>query len=137
MELDKTLSDRIADSIDVDPRDCWHNAWLALVCLQLHSALYVEGWVVADSLLIEHAWIEVGNRIVDPTLYRRKTTYFPGMRLDRRTARRVLARCTETMPAGCFPIVWRYGWRGTGCPDYVAAYRAALAHAVQEAASDR
>mgnify|MGYP001828133399 CR=1 FL=1 len=133
MKLDRSLSDRTEDSIDVNPRDCWHNAWLALICLQLHSALYVEGWAVADGLLIEHAWIEVADRIVDPTLWRRQAAYFPGMRLDRRAARRALARCTEAMPAGCFPIVWRYGWRGTACPEYMAAYRAALAHAAQAA----
>jgi hypothetical protein len=129
MEVDRRISERLAETLDMDARDCWRCSWLCLRALPLHGALYVEGWAVADGLLVEHAWIEVRDRIVDPTLHDRQVRYFPGLRFDRRAVRREMARAAPSVKAGALPVAWRYGWRGTASPEYMAAYRAALAWA--------
>jgi hypothetical protein len=113
--------------MNTDAWDCWRCAWVCLRTLPLHGALYVEGWAVVAGLLIEHAWIEVRDRIVDPTLWDREVRYFPGLRFDRRAVRQELARKTGGTKGGGLPLAWRYGWRGTDSPAYMVAYRAALA----------
>ena len=129
MHIDRRISERLAETLNIDSRDCWRCAWVCLRALPLHGALYVEGWAVATGLLIEHAWIEVRDCIVDPALWDREVRYFPGLRFDRRAVRRELARKTPGVKAGGLPLAWRYGWRGTGSPAYMVAYRAALAYA--------
>lgn len=79
LDLDK--SKEIANRIDAKPKQCFYNAYKALDYLPT-EAKYIEGWVLKD-IAIEHAWIELGGAIIDPTLYLTPPdSYYPGVRLS-------------------------------------------------------
>jgi hypothetical protein len=71
MHVDRALSKRIAQRIKVEKEQCYHAACFALLdCSELSIGRYVEGYTVDESGLIAgHGWIELGNRIIDPTVY--------------------------------------------------------------------
>jgi hypothetical protein len=86
MRVDCELSQRVAGVAADDPQSGWHTACLALLSdSQLEMGFYVEGWAVIpeNHLVIEHAWIELAGRIVDPTRWASGLAYFPALRFDR------------------------------------------------------
>jgi len=131
MEVNRELSERVAERHGARPKGCWVNAWAALQCdTELHGGLYIEGWALTDGdLVFEHGWLELDGEIIDPTLYDRDVAYFPALRFDRDAAKRELARRGKTMEPGDLPIVWRFGWGGCENSEYMAAREKALAPA--------
>ncbi len=72
MNLNKHLSQIIADSIEAKRKQCYWNAIEAQQgIVPLRDALYVEGFVVwapQGGAWFEHGWLEYEGQIVDPTL---------------------------------------------------------------------
>ena len=96
--MDCELSHRVAGLAEDEPQSGWHTACLALRSdSQLEKGFYVEGWtVILDSLLvIEHAWIELAGRIVDPTRWASGLAYFPALRFDKDQLLDALVDCAE------------------------------------------
>ena len=69
----------------------WGNVWQASYRVlaelgrnpgdPLYGALYVEGRTVRpDGAVSDHGWLELGDRIIDPTLWDTGRVYFPGPR---------------------------------------------------------
>ena len=55
------------------PKQCYRNAQCLALKLYVtdhpHNVHYVEGFVSVDnSILIQHAWLSINNKLVDPTL---------------------------------------------------------------------
>ena len=82
--------DAFADRIlwdDCPMKECWRNSQLAALTLPPEPGItlrYVEGYVLpATSIPVEHAWLSVNGKVVDPTLriveqpYRRIRGVFP------------------------------------------------------------
>jgi hypothetical protein len=98
MPLDEALSREVAEKIKSKARKPFDNAHRA--ALQTQGALYVQGFVVYASKpyrLIEHAWLELEDKIIDPNLphLNKKAadlSYFPAQNL-RHDALRLLLRC--------------------------------------------
>jgi hypothetical protein len=86
MKVDRELSHRVAGVAGDEPQSGWRTACLALRSdSQLEMGFYVEGWAVIpdNHLVIEHAWIELAGRIVDPTRWASELAYYPALRFDR------------------------------------------------------
>jgi len=124
----------MAERVYAQRKEGFRGAWSALYEPELRGGLYVEGYVVIlqDALAFEHSWIELEEGIVDPTLWDRDLAYFPGPRFDREQALREVGEDSN------LPVVWCYGWGGSDCPEYRAAYEAAweFARKLEEDSAD-
>ena len=102
MQIDPELSRRVAGAIPRQRAKGWQNCWRAVRTLpDLVDASYVEGWAVTGDLLaIEHAWIEVNGRIVDPTFLRtgRGISYHPALCVGCQTVQQMGPRFRQRWP---------------------------------------
>jgi hypothetical protein len=131
MKVDRELSDRVGKVAGDDLQSGWHTACLALRSVPyLEKGLYVEGWaLVPDNLLvIEHAWIELAGRIVDPTRWSSGLVYFPALRFDKDQLLDRLVDCAK------LPLAWRSGRSLQDNPAYHQALRDARALAQSQLA---
>jgi hypothetical protein len=78
---DYAESKRVCRAIRAGRRRCWLNARKAIERLEEYAqARYVEGWAVTErGALVEHGWIVLDGKIIDPTLPENVATYFPGL----------------------------------------------------------
>ncbi len=93
---------------------------------ELASATYVEGFANNKSFVFEHAWLELDEEIIDPTLPERELIYFPGIRADgiqKLSAAIVDKKFPDEF--GKLPLFYRYGWGGVDHPEFLAARDAA------------
>lgn len=92
-ELDLVLAAELAGKTRPRKGKCWLNSLSALMGYRYDvgkelpaDAFYVEGWLmICDGAIpIEHGWIELGDKIVDVTLYKdgdlKAEYYFPVLR---------------------------------------------------------
>lgn len=137
--LDETLSREIATRLKSKAKNCFDNACKA--ALATEGAIYVQGFLAvleAPYQPIEHSWIELNERIVDPTFpYLGKSVqdlhYFPAHRLSVKQLKAILEESKEDYPEddplpiyGNQPYEY-YGNLMLGGSDYQAAYNLALA----------
>ena len=125
MKTDRELSQRIAGVVG-NTKNGWHTACVALRSdPQLVKGFYVEGWAVIldNRLVIEHAWIELAGRIVDPTRWARGLAYFPVLRFDKDQMLDALVDCAA------LPLAWRCGVSLQDNPAYHQASQDARAFA--------
>jgi hypothetical protein len=131
MEVDCELSRRVAEAVGGKPQSAWRTACLALRShLQLEKGFYVEGWAVTlDNLLvIEHGWIELVGRIVDPTRWASELAYYPVLRFDKDQLLQALVDCPR------LPIAWHRGARLQDNPAYHRSWQEACALAQSQLA---
>lgn len=135
--LDITLSREIAERIKSTATDCFDNAYRA--ALLTEGAMYVQGFLTFAGepyVPIEYSWIELSDRIADPTLpYLNKKPqelyYFPAQRLTVQQLKAALEEAKEDYPEDYpFPIYGAppyeyYGELMLGGNDYLAAYKEA------------
>ncbi|WP_293339506.1 hypothetical protein [Microcoleus sp. CAWBG58] len=137
--LDETLSIEIATRIKSNAKNCFDNACKA--ALSTEGAIYVQGFLAAPGAPykpIEYGWIEIGDRIVDPTFpHLAKSAgdihYFPAHRLSVKKLKAILDESKEDYPEddplpvyGNQPYEY-YGDLMLGGKDYQNAYDLALA----------
>lgn len=135
-EIDYQLSQQAAELIQAKSKECWRNAILA----QQHypDAIYVEGCIVWNGLVIEHGWLELENRIVEPTLARRLNMdleppqYFAGVRYTVEEALDALGEAN-----GELPLICRDGHWGRETPPYMLAYCDAWDHSIRQSIGER
>jgi hypothetical protein len=135
MKVDRELSHHIADGVGDSPQSGWRTARLALQSdSRLEQGFYVEGWAVIldNHLVIEHAWIELAGRIVDPTRWVSGLAYFPALRFDKDQLPEA------TVDSAKLPLAWRYGAGVQDNPAYRQASRdaRALAQALRAGAQE-
>lgn len=68
--IDIETSLRIARGISAQPRECFRNAYLAVVePAWVPDSVYVEGYAADQDipLVLRHGWIETPTTIIDPT----------------------------------------------------------------------
>jgi hypothetical protein len=139
LPVDETQSRAIAEQIKSKARKPFDNAHRA--ALEIQGAVYVQGFLVYASKpyrLIEHAWLEVAEQIVDPNLphLNKKAadlTYFPAQRLTVKQLKDAIEEAKEDYPDddplpiyGTTPYEY-YGDVMLGGKEYAAAYEAAEA----------
>jgi hypothetical protein len=137
--LDETLSIEIASRIKSNSKNCFDNACKA--ALATEGAIYVQGFLAlagAPYKPIEYSWIELDDRIVDPTFpHLGKSAgdihYFPAQRLSLKKLKAILEESKEDYPEddplpiyGNQPYEY-YGDLMLGGSDYQTAYNLALA----------
>ena len=137
--LDETLSREVAEKIKSKARQPFDNAYKA--ALATGGAVYVQGFLVYASKpyrLIEHGWLEVGDRIVDPNFPHlnkkaEELCYFPAQRLTVKKLKAVIEESKEDYPDddplpiyGSTPYEY-YGDVMLGGKEYQQAYEAAEA----------
>lgn len=137
--LDETLSITVAKSINSRASTPFDNAYRA--ALVTEGATYVQGFLVFAGkpyIPIEHGWIELGDRIIDPTLPHLQKNlqefwYFPAQYLTVKRLKLVIEESQEDYPEdeplpiyGDPPYEY-YGDVMLGGQDYLAAYQAAEA----------
>jgi hypothetical protein len=134
MKVNAELSRNVAGKVAARPKECWRNAIMGLAVLP--GAFYVEGWIITTSgLVVEHAWLELDDEMVDPTLYQEKgTRYFPGQRYDLDTVSTFLldgdeAHTSLLRPGLTFPLACNSTER---FPEYSAAFNRAWKEAIGE-----
>lgn len=132
------LSLALALSTGAVPHQCYANAYHACEALSNWPTLcLIEGWMVLEQVgqvaVIEHAWCEGDDLILDPSLVLlgpwslcQGARYIPGVR-HKADALRALT---------CRDLPWvrtcgQFGPDGMGQPEYHAAYEAAKAFAMQ------
>jgi hypothetical protein len=135
--LDETLSIETAERTKSKARTPFDNAYKA--ALATEGAIYVQGFlVVADRFRkpIEHGWIELDDRIVDPNLpYLNKQAqhlfYFPAQQLTVKKLKAAVEEAKEDYPEdeplpiyGAMPYEY-YGDVMLGGKEYLAAFEAA------------
>jgi hypothetical protein len=118
------------------PFDNAHRAALATT-----EAIYVQGFVAMvgqPHKPLEHSWIELSDRIIDPTLPHLKRSaetlhYFPAQRLTVKQLKAAIEEAKEDYPDddplpiyGASPYEY-YGDLMLGGKDYLVAYNAAVA----------
>lgn len=139
LPLDEALSKEIAQSIKSKAKTSFDNAYKA--ALATEGATYVQGFLAFAGKPykpIEHAWIELGDRIIDPTLPHLKQDpqgllYFPAQRISVKKLKAIIEESKEDYPEddplpiyGDPPYDY-YGDVMLGGKDYLAAYQAAEA----------
>lgn len=137
--LDETLSREIAQSIKSKATNCFDNAYKA--ALVSEGSMYVQGFLVytvEPCLIVEYAWIELEDRIVDPTFPHlnknaQELSYFPAHRLSVQQMKAAIEEAQEDYPEddplpiyGAAPYEY-YGDVMLGGADYAAAYSEAEA----------
>lgn len=136
--LDVSESTEIAQRINSKANDCFDNAYKAAL---LTEAMYVQGFLVCmgePCIPIEYAWIELDERIIDPTLPHlnrnaQELYYFAAQRLSLQQLKAVVEEDIEDYPLdnplpvyGASPYEY-YGDLMLGGADYSAAHRDAIA----------
>ena len=137
--VDETLSMTIAKSIKSKASTPFENAYRA--ALVTEGAKYVQGFLVFPGhpyQPIEYSWIELSDRIVDPTLPHlqknpQELWYFPAHSLTAKKLKAIIEESKEDYPEddplpiyGDAPYEY-YGDVMLGGQDYLQAYKAAEA----------
>lgn len=147
--VDEELSRATAEQVKSKARSPFDNAYRA--ALATKGAVYVQGFLSFAGQPyepIEHGWIEVDDRIIDPSLphLNRKATglyYFPAQRLTVKQLKAAVEEAQEDYPEddplpiyGPPPYEY-YGDVMLGGKAYQAAYEAALAKCQELNRDDR
>lgn len=137
--LDESLSVELAKQVNSQAQASFANAYNA--ALVTEGAAYVQGFLALSGrpyVPIEHSWIEVDDRIIDPTLphLHRKSEelyYFPAQRLTVKQLQAAVEEAKEDYPEddplpiyGDAPYEY-YGEVMLGGKEYLDAYHAAEA----------
>ncbi len=137
--LDEALSLEIAQKIKSKASKPFDNAYKA--ALATKEATYVQGFLVTKGKPyrpVEHAWIEVGDRLVDPTLPHLKKQsqelwYFAAQSLSVKNLKAIVEESKEDYPEddplpifGDAPYEY-YGDVMLGGKNYLEAHQAAVA----------
>ncbi|AFY49193.1 hypothetical protein Nos7524_3399 [Nostoc sp. PCC 7524] len=138
-ELDQELSIQIAQSIKSKAKKPFDNAYKA--ALATEGARYIQGFVVGAGRPYqprEHGWIEIDNRIVDPTLPHlhknsQQLWYFAAHSFSVKQLKAIIEESKEDYPEddplpiyGDAPYEY-YGDVMLGGKEYLEAYQAAEA----------
>ena len=135
--LNESLSFEIFEQVKSKAGAPFENTHRAV--LTLPGATYVQGFVVLNNGQyepIEHAWIELDEDIIDPTLphinkARQEIYYFPAQSLSIKTLKASIEEAREDypddppLPVYDAPPYEYYGDVMLGGKDYVNAYQAA------------
>jgi hypothetical protein len=136
--LDEIVSVEISNVINSKATKCFDNAYQA--ALAMEGAIYVQGFLVSSEFpdkAIEYSWIELGDRIIDPTfphlgLTAEKLYYFPAQSLSIKEITAIIEESKEDYPLddplpvyGKLPYEY-YGDLMLGGKDYQDAYLQAL-----------
>jgi hypothetical protein len=137
--LDEARSLEIAEQVKSRPKTPFENAYRA--ALATEGAIYVQGFVaIAGKPFkpIEHGWLELDDRIIDPTLPHlakplQNIHYFPAQRLTIKQLKAAVEEAKEDYPEdnplpiyGAMPYEY-YGDVMLGGKDYLEAHQAASA----------
>ncbi|HIK15911.1 MAG TPA: hypothetical protein IGS53_11600 [Leptolyngbyaceae cyanobacterium M33_DOE_097] len=137
LPIDEAYSVELAQQIKSKAKNPFDNAYQAALVIQ--GATYVQGFVVLAGQmpqLIEHAWLEVGDRLVDPTFphFNRladQLFYFEAQRLSVKKLKAAVEEAQEDYPDdpplpiyGSQPYEY-YGDLMLGGKEYQAAFEAA------------
>jgi hypothetical protein len=139
LPLDEALSREIAQRIKSKAKTPFDNAYKA--ALKTEGATYVQGFLAFAGKPykpIEHAWVELSDRILDPTLPYLKQDpqellYFPAQRISVKKLKAIIEESKEDYPEDDpLPIYGEppydyYGDVMLGGKEYLAAYQAAEA----------
>lgn len=130
--VDWRVSEEIARQCDAQFKACWSNACMGLMT-RPDTLVYTEGWVVVHGgIVIEHGWLEDEQVIYDPTFVLPRlldgadvteAIYFPAVYYTASAVHQKIFKKRESPP-----FVWKYGWGGHLCADYMAAHDAAYTH---------
>jgi len=141
--LDVNLSFEIFEQIKSKGQNCFDNAFKA--ALLLEKAIYVQGflvWAGPPYAPVEYSWIELDERIVDPTLPQlhknaQELYYFPAQRLTVEQLKAAVEEAQEDYPEdnplpiyGAPPYDY-YGEVMLGGSGYSQAYKEAEAKSRQ------
>jgi hypothetical protein len=135
--LDVEQSQAVAKQVKTKGKASFDNAYKA--ALVTEDATYVQGFLVYEGALfkpIEHGWLELSDRLVDPTFphLNRKAEqlfYFPAQRLTVKQLKKAIEEAQEDYPEDeSLPIYGKspyeyYGDVMLGGKEYVEAYQAA------------
>lgn len=137
--LDEAQSHEVAKQIKSKAKSPFQNAYKA--ALATNEAVYVQGFLAFPDKRcqpIEHAWLEVGDRIIDPNLphLNKKAallSYFPAQSLTVKKLKAAVEEAKEDYPDddplpiyGSMPYDY-YGDVMLGGKEYTAAHQAAIA----------
>jgi hypothetical protein len=137
--LDKALSLEVAEKIKSKAKKPFDNAYKA--ALATEGAKYVQGFLVFPGKPyepIEHAWVELEDKIIDPTLQHlnkkaEELCYFPAHKLTAKKLKAIIEESKEDYPEdeplpiyGDAPYEY-YGEVMLGGKNYQAAFKLAEA----------
>jgi hypothetical protein len=127
MQKNKEESARLAKQIRAKKRQCYYNAFSVIFYVKdFAGADYVEGYAVTrEGLAIEHGWIEANGEILDPTLPDDDVTYFPGLRWRGERGIAEAMRIPKDTGTSDLPFFYRFGWGGSGSPEFMKAWEQA------------
>ena len=102
--LDETLSIEIAARIKSNRKNCFDNAYKAVLATE--GAIYVQGFLAAPGTPykpIEYSWIELEERIIDPTFPHLGFTaqdihYYPAQRFTVKKLKAIIDESKEDYP---------------------------------------
>jgi hypothetical protein len=135
--LDEALSVEVADRIKSKAKTPFDNAYKTVLVLK--GATYVQGFLAFAGRPyqpLEHSWVEIGDRIVDPTLPHlnknaEELWYFPAQHLTLKQLKAIIEESKEDYPEddplpiyGDPPYEY-YGNVMLGGKNYLEAYQAA------------
>lgn len=137
--LNESRSLEIATQTKSKAKSAFENSHKAVLAIE--GGVYVQGFLTIAGKpyrLIEHAWVEVDDEIIDPTLpYLKKTmqelNYFPAQRLTVKQLQAAIEEAKEDYPEddplpiyGSTPYEY-YGDVMLGGKEYLEAYQLAEA----------
>ena len=132
---DVCASQIAAALISASPMQCWYNARRLIEAVEEYAdANLVEGYaLLEDGVPIEHGWVVVGQRIIDPTLPEEACEYFPGLEFSGRgeIAHFQQISVQDARRQRDEPFFHAFGWHGHGNPHMKKAFALAMERAKQ------
>ncbi len=137
--LDEAASREIAEQIKTRGKKPFDNAYRAVLATE--GAVYAQGFLIIKRKsyqLLEHAWIEIESRIIDPNLPHltdksQEMWYFTAQTFTAKKLKRIIEESKEDYPEddplpiyGDAPYEY-YGEVMLGGKEYLSAYEAAAA----------
>ena len=124
-------SQRVGKLVRAKQQQCYINACRVIWEVQGYSTSnYVEGIAVqvvdGGGVMFEHGWVEKDGEIIDPTLPTEVYVYYAGLRcVGQRGLAEAMAIPKSEYTEEDVPIFYRFGWAGSGSPEFSQARKQA------------
>lgn len=139
-DIDASLAIQKNRKVRLAMKACWDNAFQVVTKVpEYRHVSYIEGIAVYPcGVFMEHGWLEVDGKVIDPTLPTDEFIYIAGLTIAGAEA---VLEAVDRLPrpegAETIPLFVRFGWGGERHPGIAATWRVARKMSEELIASEK